>query len=162
LQEEHLVWKYYKTQILSPGFLGTLVPFPSHDCFQAILSFLSFMLSYTCVDCPVLLLQQTWTLLDNFQCVCFHHIESLSQLDLRGFMNREPAASGFGVLSFIQLFKSAYLAILLLIITAFSLVISCLAAFNSCSRCPILSSCCTACFWYYMTNDPVACFGLSG
>jgi hypothetical protein len=51
----------------------------------------------------------------------------------------------FGV---IQLFEFLCFPTLLLTFTAFSLLISSLAAFNSCSRCLIRHSCCFICFWY--------------
>jgi len=60
-----------------------------------------------------------------------------------------------------QSFKSAFSAILLLPITAFSFVISCLVASNSCSRYLVLSSCCIACFWYLHDYNLMACLCLS-
>jgi hypothetical protein len=51
----------------------------------------------------------------------------------------------FGI---IKLFKFLCFLTLLLTFTAFSLLISFLAFFNSCLRCLILHSCCFVCFWY--------------
>jgi hypothetical protein len=50
------------------------------------------------------MLQQSWALLTNIQCVCFQQTESVVQLNLRSIISREPAVPRFLILWFNQSF----------------------------------------------------------